>query len=197
MPIDVGGDGRVGGVGPSETSSGTLGGPSHPRDFEMGSPIGPVSMPDVAEVAAAARPALSRAEAGMLSAVHQLREELHRLVPAAEAARLEDALSVLVPKVATGQAEIEAILAVVEPHESVRAELSRLALGGMQDRSLDAGGAPGGGGFNPLPGTIDPSRPPKFVCPRYRECGSDYFRHTVLEPVPVCVVHGLQMVSEP
>jgi hypothetical protein len=77
------------------------------------------------------------------------------------------------------------VLRVVSRHEATRVWAQRL---------LDV--PAGERVYEPLPGQVQGVSVPRYVCPRYAECGVDFYRFSVAEHVPSCAVHGLALVEE-
>lgn len=55
--------------------------------------------------------------------------------------------------------------------------------------------APGERVYQPFPGLVQSVVVPRYVCPRFPECHTEFYRFSAAEPVPSCAVHGVALAE--
>jgi hypothetical protein len=101
-----------------------------------------------------------------------------------EAGEVDGELASLLRRSDHGQAVKTDVLRVIGRFDATREWAHRLLEVAAGDRA-----------YQPVPGAVQRITVPRYVCPRYTECGIDFYRFSSAEPVPPCRVHGIPLVE--
>jgi len=103
-----------------------------------------------------------------------------------QAGEVDDELARLLQRSEEGQAVVPEVMRVLHRHGATREW--------MADRLFAS--APLDRGFEPVPGSVQYIPPSRWTCPRFAECGTEFFRYSVAEPVPACPEHHVELVQD-
>jgi hypothetical protein len=104
--------------------------------------------------------------------------------------------SLLGPKAGQVDGELATLLRQSDQGQDVKTDVLRVigrfdATREWAHRLLEV--APGDRAYQPVPGAVQRISVPRYVCPRYTECGIDFYRFSSGERVPPCRVHGVPL----
>jgi hypothetical protein len=118
----------------------------------------------------------------LIEAAKSIRPFLERLV-GSEAAALDTKLAILIARYKTGEAVDDAVTELLIQHDNTREWVRQFF---EQDTTQGLTRS-----YEPLPGIISSTTPPKYVCP----VGDDYiwYRYDVSEPVKRCPTHDVTL----
>jgi hypothetical protein len=122
-------------------------------------------------------------EREVVEAARAIRPHLGRLL-GTEAGQVGSELDRLVREADGGRPVKLDVLRVIGRHPATREWVHRL---------LEV--APGDRAYQPVPGSVQSIFVPRYVCPRYAECHTDFYRFSAAEHVPLCGVHRVPLVQ--
>lgn len=120
----------------------------------------------------------------MLDMARAIRPHLGRLL-GAEAAEVDGELAGLLHRSDQGHAVRSDVMRVIDRFDATREWAQRLLAVAPGDRS-----------YQPVPGAVQRILVPHYVCPRFPECGTDFYRFSAAERVPLCGVHRVVLVQD-
>jgi hypothetical protein len=102
-----------------------------------------------------------------------------------EAGEVDGELARLLQRSEEGHAVVPDVVRVLHRHEATREWVANCLFAGVaSDR-----------GFEPVPGSVQYIPPSRWTCPHFAECGTEFFRYSVGEPVPLCPEHHVELVQ--